>query len=397
MEPAFDYRCLVNTSLTRKLFILLPIVLLFGCNVKTGSHSSPLDAPKTPSASVKVKQNASYAVAGKHDAASTQSVHGCTEQLTASLRVTPFSDSFNQPDWGDRYAWGYNADKHRYPPLDSPPYDGIGDSFRQPPKTHKKPYRSVNTPAVKITTGKAEGILPRDGKMVKFTLRPGDVASDRNRAELQLFKHQDPMCSEAWYGWSVFIPKAFDGARAKKGFFTVGQWHAQRNKKSHDPNLKFRYENPLSIAYVPATHMGKGNGVNDMLVINSKVRQRSTGKIKSRTIASFPFQRGHWVDIIVHIKWSMAADGFVEAWMRTLPYSRVTDDSLPAYQPLYFKNYQTRFYGVTAGNALGNYFKLGLYRKKKVNDRTTGIIYYDEFRRGNSFSEVALRPKKRAD
>ncbi|MFK5951089.1 MAG: polysaccharide lyase [Methylococcales bacterium] len=317
----------------------------------------------------------------------------CANQ-NAALSVTPFSESFEQPNWGERYVWGYNADKKKYPPLDSKPFDGKGDSNKQPANTRKRIHRSVNTPAVRIVTAAAEGITARSGKLVKFTLRPGDVASDRNRAELQLFKNQDPMCSEAWYGWSVFIPKDFDGATSTKGFYTVGQWHAQRSKKSTNPNMKFRYQNPINFGYVASGHRGKGNGVNDMLVLNTKVRSEATGKIVSTPVASYVIEKGNWVDVVVHVKWSLAKDGFIEAWMRTVTDPSASKSSFPAYKPIVFKNNKQRYYGVTAGNSLGNYFKLGLYRKQKVNDRTTGIIFYDEFRRGNSFNEVALKPKK---
>ncbi len=389
----FHSACIDTMRFLIQFFILLlqlwSVSLLSACNVKEPAvkKTAPENIPvvRTSSASVS-------AAVVKPNAIKTD-VLSCGKQQAQSLKVVPFYDSFDKPNWGERYDWGYNADKKRYPPLDSMPFDGIGDTRKQPHKTRHRVHRSVNTPAISITSGKHEGVPQRAGNMVKFTLRPGDVASDRNRAELQLFKNQDPMCSEAWYGWSVYIPEDFDGATATKGFFTVGQWHAQRDKRSTDPRMKFRYQNPVSIAYVPATHKGKGRRDSDMLIINTKVKNQRTGKITSKVIASYNIKRGHWVDIVVHLKWSMASDGFIEAWMRSLPATALVTNELPAYDPVVFNNYKTRFYGVTAGNSLGNFFKLGLYRKKNVNDATTGIIYYDEFRRGNSFADVALEPK----
>ncbi|MFK5951090.1 MAG: heparin lyase I family protein [Methylococcales bacterium] len=319
-------------------------------------------------------------------------VTSCSK-LASVPSVSNFTESFNQPNWGERHDWGYDADKAMYPALDSD-NDGIGDTNNQPDNVAGIVHVSVNTPAVAITDGLTEGVAQRSGTMVKFTLRPGDEASGGNRSEIQLFSNQDPICSEAWYAWSVLVPTDYAESVSNAGFHTVGQWHAQRDTSSSDLALQFDFQNPINFEYVPADHVNNEDGSSDQLLLNSKILDESTNTLEGVAFASHGLTKGQWIDFVIHIKWSLESDGFAEAWTRD-----IVDPSLPvAQQPAYSQIVLTddnslRYNGPTAGNSLGNFLKLGLYRKVNVNDDVTGIVFYDEFRRGSSFESVAIAPK----
>ncbi len=314
------------------------------------------------------------------------------DQLAAQPVVINFFDSFSEPNWGERHRWGYDADTTIYPPLDSDA-DGVGDTSSQPPNTVSRINKAVSTPAVAITDGIAEGIPQRAGSMLKITVKPGDEASGGNRSEILLFSNQDPVCSEAWYAWSFLVPVDFQESPSNDGFHTVGQWHAQRDIDSSDPQLQIDFQNPVNIEYVPADHINKGNGVSDRLVINSKIFNFEDNTLLGVPVAAHDIVKGQWVDIVVHIKWSLQTDGFVEGWVRDVVDPGLPDSQQPPYEQVVLFDGTTRYQGPTFGNSLGNFFKLGLYRKRGVNDDVTGVVYYDEFKRGSSFDEVALSPK----
>ncbi len=315
------------------------------------------------------------------------------DALTTQPIVASFFDSFNEANWGERHRWGYDADKTIYPPLDSDS-DGVGDTASQPPNTTSIINKAVNTTAVAITDGIAEGVPQRAGSMIKFTVNPGDEASGGNRSEILLFSNQDPMCSEAWYAWSFLVPVDYQESVSGDGFHTVGQWHAQRDLGSSDPTLQFDFQNPVNIEYIPADHKtNKGNAVSDRLVINSKIFNFEDDTLLGVALASHDIVKGQWVDIVVHIKWSLQPDGFVEGWVRNIADPTLPDSQQVPYKKVVLLDGSTRFTGRTFGNSLGNFFKLGLYRKVNVNDDVTGVVYYDEFKRGSSFDEVALSPR----
>ena len=301
--------------------------------------------------------------------------------------VTLFEDDFEGTvsRWGPAYTWGYDADKNLYPTLDSN-NDGLGDTIQHLPWPEPK-YPSVNTPAIQVTDGVLEGIVPRSGMhSVKFTVQPGDISSNGNRSELSLFKSQDPQCSEAWYGWSMLIPIDYSPPTTGLGFQTVGDWHSQPDPSN--PNAT-PGQAPIGLNIVHANHISNTTG-KDLLVMNSK--RLVNGVIVRQRVFEQEINFGDWNDLILHVKWSTQSDGFFEVWYRNVPDPTNVTDS---YTQLIFSDTGTTRYEIpTIVNQIGNFFKIGLYRSTEPEKSdTTGIVYYDEVRRGNSFTDVSLSPK----
>jgi Polysaccharide lyase len=75
---------------------------------------------------------------------------------------------------------------------------------------------------------------------------------------------------------------------------------------------------------------------------------------------------GEWNDFVYQIKWSYHKDGFVNAWLNGKPMIRYRGP-------------------VGYNDEIGPTFNFGLYRDG--TDKTY-TVYFDEYRRGKSFSEV---------
>lgn len=213
--------------------------------------------------------------------------------------------------------------------------------------------------------------LARAGNgLVKFTLLAGDFVAGGNRTELSFRKLQNPECSEGYYAWGFRLDSMFEETG---DFNTLGSWHAQPlNGQTSNSNNS----NPIYQTYKQGE-----------LLLHNRPPPDYLGVVQ----ASRPIPKGTWVDVVYHVKWSQHNDGFVEAWYRVVPdvnnagaYERLTD-----FNP---DKGDYKIYGKTIANSASNYLKLGLYRSTNTDPtgRTTGVIYYDEVRIGNSFDEVAI-------
>lgn len=272
--------------------------------------------------------------------------------------VTSFRDDFEAgQSWphslNTNGKWGYEID-----PQYGEPKDANGDP-------------------VTVSPIVIDSTFPRAGNSaVKFTVNPGDVVANGNRAEL---KHRpvdrDLICTEAWYAWSIYIPVDYLPPSSNDGFQIVGQFHGTDAPP------------PLSFELRQANHIRNADDY-DKIVFKHNVGE--DGQVSGEVIAEQQVTFGEWLDIIIHVKWSDANDGFVETWFRSVPdpYNVTTN-----YEPVVFTSTgSTRFIGPTMFNKDPNYLKIGLYRNEAIADfsDTIGILYYDEIRRGNSFEEVAL-------
>lgn len=218
---------------------------------------------------------------------------------------------------------------------------------------------SLNDPdAVTITNAAVdgEGVARLGNHAVRFIVDYSDNVSGGNRSEISYRKQSPEICSEGYYAWSFKLDKNYveDG-----NFQTVGQFHAAPVNGEAFETLNS--PNPIFMDYY---------GGELRLIL------RSPPDFRGEVFAAQAISRDTWVDVIFHVKWAQSYEGFIEAWIRTDPgssYNRMLEKtSIP-----------------TVNNAAGNYIKLGLYRSLE-NVSTRGVIYFDEFRIGNSLAGVAI-------
>jgi hypothetical protein len=176
---------------------------------------------------------------------------------------------------------------------------------------------------------------------VEITVREGDIdaAGDDDtrveRAELDS-GHFALRGREAWYGFSLLVPKNFPIVDERLVISSCKQSDVSR------PIVAQRFRN------------GKHT-----------VTIESQGRKKSYKLPRIPL--GQWIDMVYHLRYSTGADGLVEIWMNG---KQVVSYSGPAADP-------------NAKNAFYN--KIGLYRDRLKAPMT---IYYDNYAMGGSREAV---------
>lgn len=199
--------------------------------------------------------------------------------------------------------------------------------------------------------------LDEDQKVVKVTLRAGDIVNSGTRAELSRDNH-DPYMSEVYYSWRFMFDADY---QESESWQVIGQWHDQPDWKSGEtwkkwsghgksPPLKIEYND--GFLWIVATHR------------NEEKYPYYKKKIKF----------GEWIHLVFHFKWSLDENGFVEAWLNGENFTPFNGKDHKMYTP-------------TLSNKAGNYLKIGLYRD--AISSTTGVVYFDDVKIGKSYSEVA--------
>lgn len=186
----------------------------------------------------------------------------------------------------------------------------------------------------------------RAGKYaVKFTIKPGDIADNGHRAELTC-NEKFPVGSEVFYKFSFMIPKDY----AENDLWQMfTQFHDQPDFEngetwdSYTNSLKLnKLPPPVSLSYHNNEIIIKRNDVIDGYHV----------------IATAKIEKGKWVDLIYHVKWSLGKDGFIEVFKSGKSISK------------------GKIYGPNVYNSSGNYLKIGFYRDKNIT--TTNTLYFDE-------------------
>jgi len=193
-------------------------------------------------------------------------------------------------------------------------------------------------------------------KSIVFRVYPDEIVNMGNRAEIVL-KNSDPICSEAWYRWSFYLPTTYNDSDPSK-WQIFGQWHDQPSfwesifgHPARSPMVSYLY-------YF----------INDTCFL-----KLSYGVGSNRTmVGSIPFSKGTWNTITTHVFWSVDSNGFIESWLNQ---SRFTP----------FNGHDYKYIGPNMFNNEPAYLKIGIYRDKTIDQPNT--IYYDRFIRSPSSFE----------
>jgi hypothetical protein len=237
---------------------------------------------------------------------------------------------------------------------------------------HKRTPRPEDSGSVDIVSDPV-----RKGKYaLKLTIRPGDAvvggdkARDKERAEfIRLNNCKKGSCTlgtegaegtELWYAWSILIPEDYKYVSAKPNYQIMGQWHDQP-KPGEKPT---GYSPPISVHY-------ESSGDAQRFRIEYGLRQRG-GPLQE---FDAPIQKGKWVDLMFHIRFSTGSDGFVEAWRDGESFKSSSG--------------ATRLTGTNMYNSQPNYLRLGLYRGR--GQTQTNTFYYDEIRIGTTKAAVQVQ------
>ena len=187
----------------------------------------------------------------------------------------------------------------------------------------------------------------------------------KNRMEVN-YHHDNVEGTEVWYQWSFLIPTYYielDPNLYPNSFNIIGQFHAVADPENGMPSAAGT--NPVVALYLGRETINGPFGVR----LNYGIMNDNVGPAGYFTVT-----KGEWVDFKMHIKWSRYDDiGFIEAW---------ANDSLIT---------GGKFYGKNMHNTQPHYWKTGFYRGKEPLLPYNNSIFIDEFRVGNSESEVSIQ------
>jgi len=196
---------------------------------------------------------------------------------------------------------------------------------------------------------------------VQLTLEPGDRAAMKERVELRLRDHylerrHAGQGQEAWYAWSLLLPEELSDPEPGQ-FQMLAQWHHRPVPYEGRKNFVVVGAPPLAVQLEP--HAGRS-----ALFLLGRASERED----PRVLGMREIERGAWIDLLFRVRWSTGDDGEVEAWLDGRPW---TDGAVR---------------GVNLYNPIGNYLRLGLYRKR--GGEGTDRIYVDEVRIGPTRDSV---------
>jgi len=210
-------------------------------------------------------------------------------------------------------------------------------------------------------------------KSAKFTVSPDSYVNSGVRSELS-FDQQIEEGDETYYEYSILIPKDYQdvsGIRAKDGapnWQIIGQWHDQPDEcigqnwddiAGNSPPVALNY-NYLTKSDDEYLKLMADPGFNSIHGFDYAWDSVSTISLTygEQTIAIAKVNKGEWIRIKFHIKWSTAQEGFIQAWVNNSD----------------FTNGKVR--GSNMLNKASHYFKFGLYRNPTIS--FTNSIYYDD-------------------
>lgn len=124
-----------------------------------------------------------------------------------------------------------------------------------------------------------------------FTIRPGDLVANGERAEVVKHKLQREG-DEVWLSWSLYLPSA-EFHIEPGAHVIVTQWHGGGGP-------------PLFLVHV----QDDGHGLR-LLLVNSGGPARQQGD--DWDLGAAPLDQ--WIDLQMHVKWSADSSGLIEFWV----------------------------------------------------------------------------------
>ena len=187
-------------------------------------------------------------------------------------------------------------------------------------------------------------------RVARFELRPGDRPVNLGlRAELSEFAFKAPFRQEMVYRFRTYIPEDWPNQDVR---CLIAQWHAWHDwvlaEALRSPVLGIEYRDDAFL--IRLCH-------NDRWIQRDNTRESNHRTVVYRSDAHA--EKGVWHTFEVQVRWSPDPDGTLKVWIDGEP---VVDYAGP----------------IGYRDALGPYFKMGLYRDATPD---TFVIYHDDYRR----------------
>jgi hypothetical protein len=176
---------------------------------------------------------------------------------------------------------------------------------------------------------------------------------------------------EYWYGWSTYLPSDFPIGTGNTFGTMIAQWHV------HPPASGRVFGNDCggggSFVYLNrATNNGLPRGTEGKMTF---MLQRTGGSgndvlCTQHELADISAMRGQWTDIVMHVKWTGTASGFLRVWVRVGGAAGTWVQKIDHTGATFWEDEGT-----------GPYFKMGVYVGDPGNGSRT--VFTDEYRLGD--------------
>jgi len=192
-------------------------------------------------------------------------------------------------------------------------------------------------------------------RAVQFTLNQLDGV---RRAELRSV-NAVPANSEAWYGFSVYLPKSWVIDRGANDI--IAQYGAPPDRKLGETHS--RGGPPLALVV-----SGKNFHIVRRWDTNPTTTPKSVDNEERIDIGAY--KTGVWTDFVIHIKWSYKHDGFIQVYKNG---KLVVDKKV----------------STNRNDQGGIFFNTGIYKPKfetqpEESDVDKRVLYFDEIRIGQA-------------
>lgn len=208
----------------------------------------------------------------------------------------------------------------------------------------------------------------RDGDC--FTANPSnpesgwdDCTRDRERSEIRE-KWSPPLNREVWYEWSMLIPNDYEYIYPKQIIF---QWHGG----DWGPNAYFQ--------------LNRNNLLIDILTQEHQTTfQHKVGEIP----------KNRWLDFTVRAVWSDKENGEFDVWIQDTTLAHAMIYPYHGQKVLEYRG-PTMDSDTVKKKGVGPHVKMGVYRSHlfrwtEARPLPTHVLYFDEYRRGYTYEEVAI-------
>jgi hypothetical protein len=177
------------------------------------------------------------------------------------------------------------------------------------------------------------------------------MTHDQKRSEIT--GPRSAASGEFKYGWSLYIPKDFDG---KSSFSIITQWHDWGSGKEYAPD-----GGPPTSMYI----------ANDTWRFKLRFQDGDSAKTvkKEFEFGSIDPYRGKWVDFVMEVNWQSPKSG--EGYLRLY---RDGEQVIDYQGPTWYED-----------KVQGPFFKMGIYKGGAAwkGEESQNIMYFDEFRMGD--------------
>lgn len=164
---------------------------------------------------------------------------------------------------------------------------------------------------------RAEQFILRPGDCPRST---GDCSADRERIEFAERNPAQPVGSEVWVAWSIYMPPGTPTRLATN--LVLGQFHQRDNS---GPELMFQVlDGQYGIKMTDPYRLDDDpmNPIPDFRNVN---------------LVSLASMRGRWTRVMVNARWSRGDDGFIRVYLNGTERWSYNGPTTNSNAPIYFK------------------------------------------------------------